>query len=143
MTPEELDEARVCEARRIVQDRHPAHMPQVNEVAREAARLAREGWQPPEPVDPDLLAAREWMASRVIAEPLKKTVVEGLYDHSSDIRAYLAGCTRGREGAKGLEFALKQIVARIENPHLSPDASVVLEQAYAALASAKRGGRDG
>ena len=135
MTPEQLDHARAKEALRIWSgDTDPLRATAV----KTAARLAREGWTPE--TDPDLLAAREWMASRVIAEPLKKTIVEGLYDHSSDIRAYLAGCTRGREGAKGLEFALKQIVARIENPHLSPDASVVLEQAYAALASAKRGG---
>ena len=99
MTNEELDEARVKEGRRIVQDRHPAHIPQVGEVAREVARLAREGWTPPETVSNDLLAARAhakasgWAAAAVDA---------GSCDHTDEVVSFLAGCTRGREGAKGL-----------------------------------------
>lgn len=142
MTPEELDEARCKEAERI----YCASFPKTHRMATIAARLAREGWQPPEPVDPDLLAAREWMASKVIAEPLKKTVLEGLYDHSSDIRAYLAGCTRGREGAKGLVAALDWYADPYNYmPPVSYSTSVPIshdcgKRAIDALASAKRGG---
>ena len=46
MTNEELDRARVDEAIRTGNGI-------VGTVARIAARLAREGWMPPEPVDPD------------------------------------------------------------------------------------------
>jgi hypothetical protein len=58
MTPEELDEERANEARR----RRGPGSPLV-EDAIIAARLAREGWTPPPPVDPDLLAFREWAGS--------------------------------------------------------------------------------
>jgi hypothetical protein len=55
MTPEELDEARAKEARRI----YGGGMPSLATIA---ARLAREGWTPSKPVDPDLLAVREIVA---------------------------------------------------------------------------------
>jgi hypothetical protein len=57
MTPEELDEARAKEAWRIY-DGGGIHTPPSAIIA---ARLAREGWMPPEPVDPDVLAFREWI----------------------------------------------------------------------------------
>jgi hypothetical protein len=59
MNNEELDEARVKEGRRIVQDRHPAHIPQVGEVAREVAQAEREGWVmvPREPTEAMIKAA--------------------------------------------------------------------------------------
>ena len=60
MSPEELDEARVEEARR----RWNSNDPTIPDIATGAARLAREGWTPPEPVDPDVLAFREWAAHR-------------------------------------------------------------------------------
>ncbi len=53
MTNEELDKATADEAWRIMEEGQ--------DVAVIAARLAREGWTPPEPVDPDVLAFREWM----------------------------------------------------------------------------------
>ena len=59
MTPEELDWAIGREALRICEER-PGGL-KFGELARTAARLAREGWTPPEPVDPDVLAYREWM----------------------------------------------------------------------------------
>jgi hypothetical protein len=58
MTPEELDEARAIEAQR-----RWAHSEQTGSSSWViAARLAREGWTPPEPVDPDLIAVREIVA---------------------------------------------------------------------------------
>jgi len=59
MSPEELDEARAKEAWRMWEKVKPS-LSEDNDVALFAARLARENWTPPEPVDPDLLAFREW-----------------------------------------------------------------------------------
>lgn len=57
MTNEELDNAREIEAIRIYDLEQ--HNPKGHGVARIAARLAREGWTPPEPVDPDLAEAEK------------------------------------------------------------------------------------
>lgn len=121
MTPEALRGERIAEAtRRYAADKRS--------VLEHLMDICETNWTPPEPVNPDLKAAEKY------AEAFAP---KGTAHWWINRDAYLAGCTRGREGAKELEFALKQIVARIENPHLSPDASVVLEQAYAALAAAK------
>jgi hypothetical protein len=63
MTPEEkLDEARAKEALREADEANRYFT--FLEVATLAARLAREGWTPPEPVvDQDVLAFREWMTT--------------------------------------------------------------------------------
>jgi len=60
MTNEELDRARGAEAYRLWESAES----RVGEENRAmiAARLAREGWKPPEPVDPDVLAVREIVA---------------------------------------------------------------------------------
>ena len=100
MTNEELDEARVKEGWRIVQDRPPTHVFFFGEVGRVVARLAREGWTPAEDISDDLLAARAhakasgWAASAVDA---------GSCDNTDEVVSFLAGCTRGREEAKGLQ----------------------------------------
>jgi len=60
MSPEELDKARAKEAWRVWNDEGGV-TDEGHAVI--AARLAREGWTPPEPVDPDVLAFREWRAS--------------------------------------------------------------------------------
>jgi hypothetical protein len=54
MTNEELDKARAREAWRVYDGGN------VERLAAIAARLAREGWTPPEPVDPDVLAFEKW-----------------------------------------------------------------------------------
>ena len=85
MTPEELDEARAEKA-----GGNPV----------KAARLAREGWTPPEPVDPDVLAARNWSMEQ--GHPLNPDEMsEGAYDKSAPIRAYLAGARMAREQERG------------------------------------------
>ena len=53
MTNEELDCARVEEAWNIYNREHSG------DVSAIAARLAREGWTPPEPVDPDIAEAEK------------------------------------------------------------------------------------
>jgi hypothetical protein len=81
MTNEELDEARAKEALRIwTAEDGVSH-------AVVAARLAREGWTPPEPVDPDILAFREWC----------KSALYSAADDSMTAQAYLAGARMARE----------------------------------------------
>lgn len=53
MTNEELDRARIDEACRIISD------DKTKWLLGEVARLAREGWMPPVPVDPDLIEAEK------------------------------------------------------------------------------------
>jgi hypothetical protein len=86
MTPEELDEARV-RAERIRRRRF-------------AARLAREGWTPPEPVDPDVLAFREWGAADSEADGWTRGAAlhrQGHFDLSEGAAAFLAGARMARE----------------------------------------------
>jgi hypothetical protein len=83
MTNEELDKARANEAKRLW-DRQDVNLPGVPVIA---ARLAREGWIPPEPVDPDVLAFKEWEAGKRQA-----TVYQ-----SSTAVAYLAGARMATE----------------------------------------------
>jgi hypothetical protein len=81
MTPEEqLDEARAKEAWRLFSTDGPP-------AVTIAARLAREGWTPPEPMDPDVLAFREWC----------KSALYSAADDSMTAQAYLAGARMARE----------------------------------------------
>lgn len=95
MTPEELDEARAKEAYRQADeaDRYVTHF----EAATIAARLARENWTPPEPepVDPDLMAFREWLVEQW--PDLQEEATSGETDSIIPARAYLAGARMGRE----------------------------------------------
>lgn len=88
MTPEELDEARGIEAQR----RWMTEGQTGSSSWAVAARLAREGWTPPEPVDPDVLAFGDWYVSQD-GKP-------GLRD------AYLAGAHMAREQAAAVSDAL-------------------------------------
>lgn len=129
MTNEELDEARAEEAWRIWNEENGVTD---DGHAVIAARLAREGWTPPAPeVDLDLLAARVWFHT-YWAEPSSVPAIDG----------YLAGCTRGREGAKGLVEALEEaaIYIRDHAPGGRGRRFALLKAASDALASAKRNG---
>ena len=101
MTPEELDEARAEEAYRQWQE-EGCQGDDTIDVAAIAARLARENWTPPEPepVDPDLLAFREWAACRSeenCATAWASAYRQGRFDRKDDARAYLAGARMARE----------------------------------------------
>ena len=82
MTPEELDEARGKEAVRRLVDSGQVYCHE--DIAALGARLARENWTPPEPVDPDLLAFREWESAQWPA-------------YTCTEAAYLAGARMARE----------------------------------------------
>jgi len=111
MTPEKLDDAVAVEALRICEER-PEGL-KFREPARTAARLAREGWTPPEPVDPDILAYRKWMAGSVPGSAAREKVLAGEWDRYSAATAFVAGARMAREQeqerAKALEGLLREI----------------------------------
>jgi hypothetical protein len=98
MTPEELDKATADEAWRLLQEGQ--------DVAVIAARLAREGWKPPEPVDPDLLACREWKISQPCSPDYREAVLAGKWDLGVITTGFLAGARMARERAKAVSDAL-------------------------------------
>jgi hypothetical protein len=89
MTLEELDKATADEAWRLLEEGQ--------DVAVIAARLAREGWTPPEPVDPDVLAYREWVIKRGENRINPKEVLAGKWDQSLTAMGFLAGARMARE----------------------------------------------
>lgn len=116
MTPEELDRARSDEAWRIW-ERQPDSLP---ETATIAARLAREGWMPPKPVDPDLLIAREasaqeWEGRSGDSDTARRTR-NGWLDDGKAVTACLLAARMAREQeqerAKGLVEPAEAIVNR-------------------------------
>ena len=83
MTPEELDKATADEAWRLLEEGR--------DVAVIAARLAREGYRPPEPVDPDSMRFDEWVAAG---------------GGATQRAAFLAGARMARERAQVVSDAL-------------------------------------
>ena len=83
MTPEELDKATADEAWRLLEEGQ--------DVAVIAARLAREGYTPPEPVDPDSMRFDEWVAAG---------------GGATQRAAFLAGARMARERAQVVSDAL-------------------------------------
>jgi len=90
MTPEELDKATADEAWRLLEEGQ--------DVAVIAARLAREGYRPPEPVDPDLLAVREISAKQFEgAEAVVSADIRlGKYDGDAVLICALAAYKAGK-----------------------------------------------
>ena len=58
--------------------------------------VMREGWKPPEPVDPDVLAFREF-AVRTGLGHLPSSAMAGKLDNGREARAFLAGARMARE----------------------------------------------
>ena len=58
-----------------------------------------ENWTPPKPVDPDVLAFREWAKATKLGRPFvqESTIDAGGYDHVEQAHAYLAGARMARE----------------------------------------------
>ncbi len=62
--------------------------------------VVRENWTPPEPVDPDILAFREWGAADSKADGWTGGATlhrQGYFDLSEVAKAYLAGARMARE----------------------------------------------
>ena len=101
MTPEEMDKARAKEAWRIYMTNPPGMTGK--RLAMIAARLAREGWMPPEPVDPDLLAVREIVAEwwdGMGSSYSAREVRAGRCDMHDLIKVALAAYKAGKEAAR-------------------------------------------
>jgi hypothetical protein len=105
MTPEELDKATADEAWRLLEEGQ--------DVAVIAARLAREGYRPPEPVDPDLLAYRKWMAGSVPGSAAREKVLAGEWDRYSAATAFVAGARMAREQEQERAKVLVEYVTRL------------------------------
>lgn len=98
MSPEELDEARAKEAKRLWGSKNwsPGDVSAVTKIA---ARLARENWTPPEPepeVDPDLLAFRKWYAAGTSREH-REHILAGVWDQAEAAVGFLAGARMATE----------------------------------------------
>ena len=132
MTPEELRVARIAEAWRR-SDRPSA------DPLEHLADLYETNWTPPAE-DPDVMAAISY--AKIAIDD------DGGFINTIVKNAYLAGCTRGREGAKGLVEALEEARELVESwgAYASQyfqekhDLAGDLIRLDAALASAKRGG---
>ena len=99
MTPEELDEATVEEAKRrwLSTPALRIHGTLGEDVPFIAARLAREGWTPPKPVDPDLLAFREFASKAARSASLAQSYRDGDMDSCASAYLFLAGARMARE----------------------------------------------
>ena len=59
--------------------------------------VVREGWVPPEPVDPAVLAYREWEASRTGTPAFRASVLAGGWDRTPSAICFVAGFRAARE----------------------------------------------
>jgi hypothetical protein len=112
MTPEELDEARATEAYRVYGG---GTFGNGHTLATIAARLAREGWTPPEPVDPDVLAYREWEVGKHGTRDFREEVLAGKWDRSASAIGFLAGARMAREQEQERAKALVEPAEAIVN----------------------------
>lgn len=101
MTGAELDEARIEEAWRIWTEPRTTPMPtEIRIVARDVARLAREGWCPS---DPETLAAREILRHIV-------GVVSEMAANGGDLRTALIHINSGGwDGSNSMELILDSL----------------------------------
>ena len=111
MTPEELDKARVDEACRVAaQGGHGSTLLLI-------ARLAREGWTPPKPVDPDVLAYREWEAGLAIDPIYRDKALAGEWDHYPSAKAFVAGARMARQQEQERAKVLLDELHRLAGGH--------------------------
>ena len=81
--------------RRRLEQTHPGHDIDAPTVIL-AIEIALSGWTPPEPVDPDVLAFREWAAGQW--PPAANYLYQrGLADNGREAQAFLAGAHMARE----------------------------------------------
>ena len=68
--------------------------------------VVREGWRPPEPVDPAVLAYREWEASRTGTPAFRASVLAGGWDRTPSAICFVAGFRAAREQEEEAAVAL-------------------------------------
>jgi hypothetical protein len=68
--------------------------------------VVREGWTPPEPVDPDLLAYREWEVGNYGTRDFREEVLAGKWDRSASAIGFLAGARMARKQEQEAVVAL-------------------------------------
>jgi hypothetical protein len=113
MTDEELDKARCDEAWRIYNDSIANKEYLTTSVIRIVARLARENWTPPEPVDPDVLAYREWELSKLGNAAYRETVLAGGWDRTPSAICFVAGFRAAREQEEEAAVALVEGIGKM------------------------------
>ena len=59
--------------------------------------VVREGWEPPEPVDPAVLAYREWAVSHTATPATRASMLAGGWDRSLSGIGFVAGFRAARE----------------------------------------------
>jgi hypothetical protein len=94
LTPEELDEARIEEATRRARPDILAFGGKT--FAHHLCDVFNEGWTPPPKVDPDLLAAREWLKAEWSNSIYNRQIDAGAHDFNQSVRAFLAAIKHGR-----------------------------------------------
>lgn len=97
MSEDELDKARAGEANRIMLTTVGQGACYAQQLAMTAARLAREGW---EPIDPDLIAARE-ICAKSLNWGEGKHILEGKADREYAMTVALQAIKRGRQLERG------------------------------------------
>ena len=111
--------------RRRLEQTHPGHDIDAPTVIL-AIEIALSGWTPPEPepepVDPDVLAFREWAANDHEADAWTGGALLcrlGRHDDTEEARAYLAGARMAREQERERAKVLEAYVKLDEHgPHL-------------------------
>jgi hypothetical protein len=89
--------------------------------------VVRENWTPPEPVDPDILAFREWGAADSEADGWTGGATlhrQGHFDLSEGAQAYLAGARMAREREQ--ERAIPLVWYALARRYLDPQADSVI-----------------
>ena len=101
--------------------------------------VTREGWTPPEPVDPDMLAYREWEVGKRGTRDFREEVLAGKWDRSASAIGFLAGARMAREQeqerAKVLVGAISEMRRRF--PYLVGDTARDTLAAYKAGKAAR------
>ena len=128
MTPEELGKGPVDETmrqrvhaiaqetyRRRSEQTHPGHPIDAPTVMM-AIEIALSDWTPPEPVDPDVLAFREWYAGEW---PLQtgESILAGAWDHGIAATGYLAGARMAREQFAPREREMLSVLEFLSKRH--------------------------
>jgi hypothetical protein len=91
-TNEQIVEEAERRARAALASRCPPNWSVIDYVI----EVTREGWTPPEPVDPDLLAVRVVLADQATNRIAQQNYLNGLHDAQTHFQSALAAYKAGR-----------------------------------------------